>query len=218
MSSDSDSEKKSISSSDETNICDDFDPLSFFETQKERCYYKRIISFFKKCETKYIKKMVDIINGDSVISLRILDWFVTKYSKKKMSSAMNSKEVFDVHNKYKAELKSHKKRNFDPFRRRKRFYYTYDIADESKKIETTLGQLNFFRWAIRIGVIDFVENHIINITKAMNTSNKEDKKRKKDKKRKPLYTKHSETESGSLNITTMKTGDGNKVKITLSFD
>ena len=49
-------------------------------TTKEKYYYKMVNNFFKNYQ---IEIMIDIINSKSKISLRILDWFVTSYAKKK---------------------------------------------------------------------------------------------------------------------------------------
>ena len=125
------SENESEYDSDDTaselnsGIKDAVDALTFFSS-KELCYYKTIHKFFKKCEDKEIIRMLDIINGNSEISLRVLDWFVTRYSKRKIDfsdSNENTIDSFDVHISYKSELKSYKKRYFDPFRRRRKFYY-----------------------------------------------------------------------------------------------
>src|SRR4029079_13835419 len=105
------------------------------------------------------------------------DWFVTKYAKRGIDFTKNG-ETFDVHINYKAQLKSYKKRYFDPFKRKKKFNYTYIIDGEEKFLYTTIGQLNFFRWAINNDIINFVEKYLPQITKAMNISNKEDKKKK----------------------------------------
>jgi len=153
-------------------------PKSTAFTKKEICYYKMIDKFFKECSDNQIKKMLDIINKESEISLRILDWFVTRYSKKRIDIDMGVDEIFDVHISYKAQLKSYKKTYFDPFRRRKKFYYNYDKQNNKKNVYTTLGQLNFFRWAITNNIIDYVEQNLSQLTKAMNSSNKEDKKKK----------------------------------------
>jgi hypothetical protein len=66
-----------------TGVKDAVDPLTFFSS-KELCYYKTIHKFFKNCSDKEIIRMLDIINGESTISLRVLDWFVTRYSKRKI--------------------------------------------------------------------------------------------------------------------------------------
>ena len=158
----------------------EFDPVSFF-SKKELCYYKMIDKFFKGCSEDKIVKMLNIIDGQSEISLRILDWFVTKYSKRGIDFTRNG-DVFDVHINYKAQLKSYKKRYFDPFKRKRKFNYKYIVNGEEKNLYTTIGQLNFFRWAIGNEIIDFVEKYLPQITKAMNLSNKEEKKKRKNDK------------------------------------
>ena len=65
--------------------------------------------------------MLDIINGQSKISLRLLDWFVTNYSKKYFTTyfihdTTNDAPIrFKVYNNYKLKLKSYSKTRFDPF-------------------------------------------------------------------------------------------------------
>jgi hypothetical protein len=157
----------------------EFDPVTFF-TKKELCYYKMIDKYFKSCPQDKIIKMLSIINKESDISLRILDWFITKYSKRGVDFLRNG-DVFDVHINYKAQLKSYKKRYFDPFKRKKKFNYKYIVNGEEKVLYTTIGQLNFFRWAISNEIIDFVEKSLAQIIKAMNLSKKENKKKKNDK-------------------------------------
>lgn len=234
--SDSDS---SIYDSDEIIPIEDknFDPIKFF-SNKELMHYKMIEKFFKTCSNEDIKKMVDIINTTSDISLRVLDWFVTRYSKRRLDFDNSSTgEVFDVHISYKAQLKSYKKRYFDPFRRRKKFYYHYDTDDKSKKLYTTLGQLNFFKWAISNNIINFVEKNINQVTKAMNQSNKEDKKKKEKKKRdkdklkkiqssnntsKDISVKNEKIlikkKKNDINIKATKTIHDDEVQIIVSFD
>ncbi len=166
--------KRKISKSDEE--------IDVIFTAKETYYYKMIKKFFKKTDKDNIDMMLDVINGKSKISLRLLDWFVTRYAKKyKTSYNINDGyDRFNVHISYKAQLKSYKKRYFDPFRRRKKFYYVYNKNDSDSKLYTTIGQLNFFRWAIINGVIDYVKNSYDTIIEAMIQSNKKDKLRKQN--------------------------------------
>ena len=159
---------------------EEFDPTTFF-SKKEFWYYKMIDKFFQKCPEDKIVRMLHIIDGQSEISLRILDWFVTKYAKKGIDFTRTNGEIFDVHINYKAQLKSYKKRYFDPFRRKKKFDYGFKVNGEDKVLHTTIGQLNFFKWAIGNEIITFVERYLPQITKAMNLSNKEVKRKKSDK-------------------------------------
>ena len=115
--------------------------------------------------------MIDIIEGKSKISLRLLDWFVTNYSRTNgigyFMEINREEEYFNVNISYKAQLKSYKKTNFDPFRRTQIFNFKYDIGDPSKKLKTTLCQLNFFRWAFSNNIIEYVDEHYNDINESM---------------------------------------------------
>lgn len=152
-------------------------------TNKEICYFKMINRFYITCSKDNIEKMINIIEENSNISLRVLDWFVTKYSKKRIDCGnIQDIEVFDVRISYKAQLKAYKKKYFDPFRRKQRFkfYYTSKEGVENTSILTTLGQLNFFKWAISNNIIAYVEKNLELITKSMNVANKNKKLEKKE--------------------------------------
>ena len=200
-------------------------------TNKETYYYKFVDKYFKNSNIQIIHQMIDIINKDSDISLRLLDWFVTRYSNKNDTSyKVHETDEYDfyVHISYKAQLKSYKKKYFDPFRRRKKFYYYYDKNNLSKRILTTIGQLNFFRWAFANNVIHYVEHNHKTIFKAMNKSNKGDKKRKLQKKKqkqkhttKKHKTKTNKTvtvDDNKVNIFAKKNISDDEVKIILTFD
>ncbi len=208
ISNDEDSHDDSADIVSNATIKDAVDPITFFNS-KELCFYKTIDKFYKKCGDKEIIRMLNIINGESEISLRVLDWFVTRYSKRKIDfndDDDNTLDAFDVHISYKSELKSYKKKYFDPFRRRKKFYYPFYLNEKhfdsnnsqaSKEVillYTTLGQLNFFRWAISNKIIHYVFKNLDNIIIAMNTSNKDDKK----KKQKIQYIKKKDTKIKSI--------------------
>jgi hypothetical protein len=160
------------------------DPQFVLLKTKEINYYKRVEKYLRTCDKIKIQQMVDIINCKHNISLRILDWVVTRYSKTNVEYSIDSKndidnaDVFDISISYRAQLRTFKKRYFDPFRRRQKFNYYYDTDDRDKKVVTTLGQLHFFRWAFSHDIIKFVETNIDDILEAMNTCNKEDQKKK----------------------------------------
>jgi hypothetical protein len=121
----------------------------------------------------YLNKMLSIITGDSKISLRILDWFVTNYSKKYYTiySIIEEPDIikrFKVYVDYKLKLKAYSKRRFDPFCRWERISIPYK---NNTSIETTIGQLNFFKWVIENKVIDYIEQNYIIIEQDMNCRN-----------------------------------------------
>jgi len=127
-----------------------------------------------------LDKMLRIINGESKISLRIVDWFATNYAKKyyviyliKQNNDTNF-ERFKVYDDYKLKLKGYSKKRFDPFCRWDRISIPYT---NGSFIETTIGQLNFFKWAIETKVIDYIEKNYNEIEKDMNNRNSTSKRK-----------------------------------------
>jgi hypothetical protein len=121
----------------------------------------------------YFKKMLSIINGETRISLRIVDWFVTNYAKKYFTVYENPNNLgemirFKVYNEYKLKLKAYSKQRFDSFCRWERIMIPFD---EETNMETTLGQLNFFKWAIENRILEFIEENYEDIERDMNTRN-----------------------------------------------
>ncbi len=148
-----------------------------FNTQNEILLNKLMIYYN---ENKNLNKMLNIINGESKISLRIIDWFATNYAKKNYIVyniiKNNSKEErFKVYDDYKLKLKAYSKRRFDPFCRWDRITIPY-INDTY--IQTTLGQLNFFKWALENKIIEYIEDNYSAIEDDMNSRNNINKKLK----------------------------------------
>lgn len=148
-------------------------------TSKQALLIIPITKFFSNREM--LNKLITILKGES-ISLRLIDWFVTNYCKKfnimynlndyrpkNNTQTEAQRKSFDnfiiVHNNYKGQLKAYSKRNFDPFCRRNRIRFYYE---ETKYFITTVGQLNFFKWAIENYIINYIQEHIKVIDEDMN--------------------------------------------------
>ena len=123
-----------------------------------------------------LKRMMSVINGESNISLRIVDWFVTNFAKKHFTVYKLSEETprFKVYNDYKLKLKAYSKKRFDPFCRWERISVPYD---DDNVMETTIGQLNFFKWTLENKILDFVEDNYSAIEEDMNTRNSTSKRK-----------------------------------------
>ncbi len=132
----------------------------------------KLLNFYNKDNN--LEKMLKIINGESPISLRIVDWFATNYSKKNYTlyDIKESNTRFKVYNDYKLKLKAYSKKRFDPFCRWERITIPYK---DDTHIQTTLGQLNFFKWALENDVINYIEEHYDIIDKDMNSRNSSSK-------------------------------------------
>ena len=135
--------------------------------------------WYKKDNNKNLDLILNIINGNSNISLRILDWFVTNFSKENLTSYKITKndEVkrFNVYMDYKLKLKAYSKRRFDPFCRNERTNIPYK---DGTHIQTTIGQLNFFKWVIENNIIKYIEDNHVQIEQDMNERNSNSRKNK----------------------------------------
>ena len=242
-----------------------------------------LTKFFAQKEN--ITKLKDIIDGRSKLSLRLIDWFVTNYSKKnyimynltkirdlnkskskkeskqenqlkeklnnktynldhksstinntnlnndnldndnidnllffpsnvKKQNCENSNEqelfsdYFNVFNDYRAQLKSLNKRNFDPFCRRSRIKFYYGKSNDDFII-TTVGQLNFFKWAIENYILEYIEYNLKTIDEDMN--NNIDIKKYNDKtKKKKQHNTNSNTNTTTNKNKNVKNNKNNK--------
>ena len=88
--------------------------------------------------------------------------------------SLNDEQRFKVYNDYKLKLKAYSKKRFDPFCRWERITIPYD---NTKQMETTIGQLNFFKWAIENNILDFIDKNYSAIETDMNTRNSTSKNR-----------------------------------------
>ena len=185
---------------------------------KNNVLFCALQKFYDQCPSDDKQMFLDIINGKSKMSLRIIDWFITNYTKKfniiyylpkkkrsvkrRMSPKNNyyesshldqasSVDRFIVYLRYRSQLKSYNKANFDPFCRNDRITGWGDDGD----IVTTIGQLNFFRWAIENRVLEYINNNLEDIEIDMNTNIKKNlKKNKKSLKSKKEGGKQPEQE------------------------
>jgi len=156
-------------------------------SEKEKTLVDYLILFYKTRIT-FLK---DIISQKTPLSLRLIDWLVTNYSKKYniIYPLQNSREIkhFNIYLDYKNQLKAYSKKFFDPFCRQKRLMinpYTfhwkiYDDSNTSGYIVTTVGQLNFFKWFIENKIYEYALLNIKLIDSDMiNTMNSRNKDRR----------------------------------------
>lgn len=162
-----------------------------------------------------LDRMLKIITGESKISLRIVDWFATNYAKKYFTlypiedDEGNIVRRFKVYVDYKLKLKAYSKRRFDPFCRWDRISIPYGTGT---CIETTIGQLNFFKWALENEVVDFIEANYDMIEKDMNSRNS-------TSKRKEHVIDNSKTRKKreELSVSASKSIKKEKVEIVVQF-
>lgn len=160
----------------------------------------KLIEYYN--EDNNLKKILTIINGESEVSLRLIDWFATNYSKKNFT-VYNLKRKdgtpyrFKVYIDYKLKLKAYSKKRFDPFCRWERITIPYE---GEKYIQTTIGQLNFFKWILENKILDYIRLHYNEINNDMNKRNSTTKNRKVKVKSKTRKTREELSVSASKSI------------------
>ena len=171
------------------------------------------------------RKLNKTLDKQDGLSLRLIDWFITNYSKKNNiyyliyktpngNLTLHDKgnvidSQFNVYQSYKSQLKAYSKKKFDPFCRRERIVFT----SSGGSIETTVGQLNFFKWALNNLVIDYIETHKQDIEDDMNDSLKSIKLKYDVKNNKGTRKKRQE-----LSLSASRGLNRNQVSVLLDFN
>ena len=156
-----------------------------------------LLEFYKNREyLDILKKIINrefIIHKSKKVSIRIVNWFVTNYAKQHFTvyELSESNERFFVWTRFRSAEDGYSKDLFDPYCRKDRIMIPYD---ETTNIITTIGQLNFFKWAIVNKVVDYIVDHYDVITQDMNT-------------RLTLKNKHSRTEDSISTVSTISTDE-----------
>jgi hypothetical protein len=131
-------------------------------SNKHNLIMVKIKKFFDIREN--FEKLKPILNQECKISLRVLDWSTTNWSKKNtviLETYRNGyKEKINMFLDYKANLKAFSKKSFDPFCRRERIMLQFNCDPERKIYISTTAQLNFMKWAIESGVLEYCEKNL----------------------------------------------------------
>jgi hypothetical protein len=163
-------------------------------------------------ENENLERMLRIINGDVNISLRIVDWFTTNYAKKYYTVYdLPTGSRMKVYTDYKLKLRSYSKKRFDPFCRWDRISIPYK---NNTHLQTTIGQLNFFKWAFENKVIDYIETNYAAIEKDMNNRNSTSKR----KLTVAVGTQKLRKKREELSISATKSIKKEEVEIVIKFD
>lgn len=146
--------------------------VTFKNQKRVLCKQDQVVLWLQEFYTipGNLEKLLSILQGNSEISLRLVDYFVTNYAKKMNTSFTKENRHFLVYFNYKRELNAYSKRLFDPFCRRERIQFE---ARGQTPFVTTVGQLNFFRWFIEKEIYDYVLTNRESVEKDMNNTLKE---------------------------------------------
>lgn len=150
--------------------------------------YKTLHNFYDKNKINDLLCVLNRKNND--ISLRLIDWFATNYAKKHNTRITHPElsTSFNVYIEYKNQLKAFSKKKFDPFCRRDRILF----KKYGKEINTTIGQLNFFRWAFQNGIVKYVRKNTNIIEKDMLNSLSKSQNLRNQKKKNSFNKRRSE--------------------------
>ena len=140
--------------------------------KKIQCKQELIIASLQRFYTARddLNEVVELLKGTSEISLRLVDWFVTNYAKVHSTAYTANGQEFVVYMNYKNQLKAYSKKLFDPFCRRERI--SFQVPGHEPFL-TTVGKLNFFRWAIEKDILTYIKGHQTEIEREMNMSMRE---------------------------------------------
>jgi len=173
------------------------------QTRKRRieCKPELVISSLQRFYSSHpeINKVIDYLTGDAPLSLRIIDWFVTKYSRKNFVRYTLNGHDFPVYLNYKGQLKAYSKQYFDPNCRRERIMFK---IHDYEPFLTTIGKLNFFRWALESNILDYIKAHEEEIRSGYNAYLKETTQAQK-KSKSDTASSSSSTDSNASSITTI---------------
>lgn len=193
-------------------------------TSQNELLLNNLLTFY---EDEYnMATMLKIITGESKMSLRIVDWFATNYAKKNftlynLEDKFGNTKRFKVYVDYKLKLKAYSKKRFDPFCRWDRISIPYK---NNSCIETTIGQLNFFKWTLENGVIRYIEDNYETIEKDMNSRNSTAKR--KDSGVEPVALSINQSSSNTktrkkreeLSVSATKSIKKEEVEIVVNFN
>lgn len=117
-----------------------------------------IANFFKKKENYDKLKQ---INENKNIQPRLIDYFVTQYSKLSPQffiPEINGKGygLMDVYSSYKLQLKGYHKKSFNLFDKKK----LLRVGPPPSVIEMPISKLNVFRWMIDNGIYEIIETNL----------------------------------------------------------
>lgn len=155
--------------------------------EKDRMLLQSLKDFFSDpIHSSILKRTLDPKRSEH-ISLRLIDWICTTYSKhhRLLFARSNGTGIIDIHASYKSHLRSFGKNRFDVFRRGQKLEIS--ISPGEPPIETTIAQLNFFRWLITHDVLVYLEENkekILDIQKTTQKQHDDNDPPSKEKKKK----------------------------------
>jgi DNA-directed RNA polymerase subunit L len=131
-----------------------------YDSQEQFLYYELLHDFFSREQNASM--FIQILEGHSMVTLRQIEHFLKRYSKKHNVSYCIPHPLPDrppmtihIHTQYMKNSKQYTTKKFDIFCRRVRIR----VPVGGKLVETNIAQLNMFKWILSNGIIEYMENH-----------------------------------------------------------
>ena len=117
-------------------------------------HIKRLVEIAPWYDDEQVRSLlVPVVTQTSDVSLRVLDWFVTNYTKRYRILTAGDESGFNtIATLYKHWLRHYRRKLFDPFRRRERIFFR-NPDNRTTILCTTCAQANFLKWAETYGVL-----------------------------------------------------------------
>lgn len=169
---------------------------------KQEILKRNLIKFYQNDGN--MKKLHFFLTKDSDVSLREWDYLCTHYAKKNnimYYTDVGGRKLINLNLEYRSQLKAYSKANFDPFKRHNRINIQCKYS-ASKELETTCGQLCFFKFVIEKDMYDWLKKgkNLENLRKDMND-----------------YTKNKKGSSVEVQQKNKKHANRHDIKITVFF-
>ncbi len=149
-----------------------------------------------------IKKFISIVKRKNGMSLRVIDYLCTNFSKEH-SIVIGTKDGHiprDLNSDYQKNLNAYNKKYLDPFSRRHKIVITVSYENGlSEERASSIGQMNFFRWFFNNNIDQYLSSEKNKIEAHMKKSENESRKNKKRKAVK-MYTPRSYTGKFVMNF------------------
>ena len=120
-----------------------------------------------------VEAFLAIVKRKNGMSLRVIDWLVTNYSKTRCVVLETDGVPRDLNRDYQKNLSAYNKRNMDPFARKNKISI---MVNGKESRNSTVGQLNFFRWFIKNGIGSFLQKNKVLVEDHMKAAESRSKK------------------------------------------
>jgi hypothetical protein len=146
--------------------------------EREECLLLSLLTWYNADRSR-VEAFSEIITRRSGLSLRIIDWLSTNYSKTVQVVIMSQDGVpTDLYSDYHKLLSAYNKRMFDPFSRRRRI----ELVVLGKVLEVSIAQMNYFKWFISKDLVAFlIKNR--NVVESHMKASENNRKAAKDTKK-----------------------------------